>query len=89
MRLGFAEFWAPRFPVLSTRKSKVSNPFVSVHSKRRPLEPTRVRDDHAVPASREPRPDTTPVAIRPEGACLGDECVLTDYADALEKLWRP
>jgi hypothetical protein len=71
-------------------QGKASNLTVSTHPKPPPSEPTPASDDSAPTsgAAGAPLAGPTPVPTCPESACLENDCALTNYANALDKLWE-
>jgi hypothetical protein len=76
--------------VLSKTQGKASNLTVNTHPKPPPSEPTPASDDSAPTsgAAGAPLAGPTPVPTCPESACLENDCALTNYANALDKLWE-
>ena len=67
----------------------VSNLAVTPNAKRRATETRPASDIPTTESAAAPVEDTTPTQPHPKSACLENQCSLTDYADALAKLWKP
>jgi hypothetical protein len=87
-RVGSTRLATPNSAVLFKTGGRGSNVPVTTHSKARPSDPTLESDD-AAPAAPAPLLEhTTRTPTQRESACLENECALTDYASALDRLWK-